>query len=277
MSHVDDDILKAQEIITYGNNRIKKIYHEASFMFLTSNEKIRCYQEFLKDRKRVLSVVASGDQILNTILMGSFTIDGFDISVFPKYLLELKRAAVLTLDLEQYKKFFFQDCFRDEEFMDDTYDLIQRNLDCDFKKFWDFLFNFNDYYDVFRSFLFSQQTIGSIRTIVDYNPYLDEKNYQKLKGLLGSVNLHYQDGDIRTLSKNLKQEYDLAYLSSILYYEKNYQEILDFLPVCDYGIILSYLYKIGPEWKEGYPNCSFYSFSDTDEGVMIYQKKLGNY
>ena len=57
----------------------------------------RAYIDCLVDRKKVLSTIASGDQILNSILYGAKDIEGFDISVFPKYYLNLKIAAIKNL------------------------------------------------------------------------------------------------------------------------------------------------------------------------------------
>ena len=64
------------------------IYHNESMIYKRSNERIEAYYHHLQDKEKVLSVIASGDQVLNCILGGSKVIDLFDISVFPKYFLQ---------------------------------------------------------------------------------------------------------------------------------------------------------------------------------------------
>lgn len=120
------DIEIAQKIVGNSFNNINNhIYHDKSFIFMTTNEKINKYQEYLKNRKSVLSVIASGDQILNTVLENSLNIDSYDISRFPKYLMELKRAAILKISLDEYIDFFFSIDYHKNEEYDDLYDKIR--------------------------------------------------------------------------------------------------------------------------------------------------------
>lgn len=83
-----DDIVLAQQIVANRYRNIKKdIYHDTSFIFASTNEKINLYSSFYQNKNRILSVIGSGDQMLNMILSGCKQIDGFDISRFPKYFL----------------------------------------------------------------------------------------------------------------------------------------------------------------------------------------------
>lgn len=268
------DIEIAQKIVeknSYSNIK-NQIYHNTSFIYASTNEKINRYQEYLKNRKRVLSVIASGDQILNTILENSLNIDGYDISCFPEYFLELKRAAILELSLDEYIDFFFSIDYHKNEEYDDLYDIIRLSLDEKYRKFWDSLFNFFDWYDIYHSTLFSSQTI-SVESILQNNEYLNPNKYQQLKNLVSKANINYYVGDIVKLSKTLKEKYDFINLSSIIYYVKNYQNLLKNLKLEENGIALTYLYNMSEEIKLGYPNSQIVQFENSKEGIMLYKKR----
>ena len=96
---LDNDIVLAQQIVSgkYSNYDDSKVYHDNSFIYKFSNEMISYYQKYLENRKKALIITASGDQILNSILSGTYDITSCDISRFPKYFFELKKAAILSL------------------------------------------------------------------------------------------------------------------------------------------------------------------------------------
>lgn len=104
-----EDIITAQKIVSCSfNNMNKENYHGNSFIYRFTNEKINEYQKYLENRKKVLTVTASGDQILNSVLAGTKEIDSYDISRFPRYFFELKKAAILSLSKEEYLQFFVE-------------------------------------------------------------------------------------------------------------------------------------------------------------------------
>ena len=65
------DLEIAQNIVSrnYQNTSNGKAFHNTSVIYRTSNERICDYIEYLKNKKKMLSVIASGDQILNSILV----------------------------------------------------------------------------------------------------------------------------------------------------------------------------------------------------------------
>ena len=88
---VKEDSILAQKIVglSYFNNK-DTLFHNESAIYIKSNEKIKEYSKYLDNKKDVLSVISSSDQIINMILGGSINIDAFDISIFPKYYMYLK-------------------------------------------------------------------------------------------------------------------------------------------------------------------------------------------
>ncbi len=274
---IKTDIEKAQKIVSINNssNLVSNTpYHENSFIYRTTNEQIDKYQRYLKNRENILSIIASGNQILDTIYEGNKNITGFDISTFPKYYLELQIADLNTLGLKDYINFIYGDI--DDEKFDDMYDTIHPMLEKEAKEFWDGLLNFFDFSEITASTLFSNEIVYP-KNIIERNIYLQsEENYQRLKDNIQQVNLKYITGDIFSLAKKLDTSYDFINLSSIIYYNDldKYKEMLETLPLIDNGEALTYLYKIKPfkENQDYFPNCSFHSF-DNNSGVMIYTKK----
>ena len=173
------DTIKAQEIVSNSKSNLvsNTPYHENSFIYRTTNEQINKYQDFLKNRENTLSIIASGNQILNTIYEGTKNITGFDISTFPKYYLELQIAALNTFGLKDYINFIYGD-IDDEEF-DDMYYTINPILDKESREFWDGLLNFFDFSEITASTLFSNEIVFP-RNITKKNIYLqNEENYEK--------------------------------------------------------------------------------------------------
>lgn len=269
-----EDIIKAQKIVSNSSTNIVSDtpFHKDSFIYRATNENISKYQEYLKNRENTLSIIASGNQILNSIYEGNKNITGFDISTFPKYYLELQIASLNTLKLKDFLNFIYGD-ISDEEF-DDIYSSIHPILEEDSKVFWDSLFNFFDYSEVVNSTLFSKEVVHP-KSVVEKNIYLQsEENYQKLKDNIKKANLKYITGNIFNLTKELDEEYDFINLSSIIYYNQlnEYKTMLEALPLMDNGEALTYLYKTN-SFLDYFSNCNFHKFKDTDSGVMIYQKK----
>ena len=271
---MNSDIEIAQKIVerTYECGYKDTAYHDTSFIFLTTNERINLYEKYLKNRKKILSVTSSGDQILNSILNGSTSIDSFDISRFPRYFFELKRSGILSLDYDTFLDFFFKDKTNYSEYYDDIYyDLIRKNLDGEYKKFWDSLIDFYDWQYILTSTLFSSQTVSLTQTI-ENNPYLNKDKYNELKKIISNANINHYVGDIKNLSKEFSDKYDLVNLSNIIHYYNGYRDLLSNFNLEDDGIILTYLYDVNDTMKLYYDNCTFEQFKGAKETVMIYKK-----
>ena len=271
---LNEDIILAQKILCNSKSNLKSVpYHNSSFIYKTTNENINVYQYLFKDKKNLMSIIGSGDQVLNAILAGVYNIDCCDISVYPKYFLELKIGAIKTLSKEEYIKFILDD------FDEDLYDKTRPYLSKDALEFWDSLFNFFENYEIYNSTLFSSQTYN-INIQVDRNPYL--KEYNTLKEEIGKANISYFDGDIYDILKQTKKKYDLINLSSVIYYNEklriNYKEYLESLKcITSNGQIFSYLYNIKNLIDNGfneYFNEHNYSMKiKNNDGILIYQKK----
>lgn len=269
-----DDITIAQQIIGNHYSNLKNtIYHNTSFIYTTSNEKMNLYQPYLQNKEKSLSIISSGDQILNLILSGCKQITGYDISRFTKYFLELKKAAIISLSREDFIHFFFDITHTNDDWYDEIYDQIRVNLEKEDREFWDSLINFYDWSEINQSTLFSSQTM-SFTSILQNNDYLKEENYSKLKNMISKVNYEYYIEDIQVLVSKLKSQYYFINLSSIMYYISHYKDLLSKLPLKENGIALTYLYQVKEELMQAYPEGQMIPFDKSypKEGIMIYKK-----
>lgn len=235
----------AQSIVrgNYSNLNGKNTFHSESFIYKKTNEKLNKFIDLLLNKDKVLSVIGSGDQILNTLLTKPSKIDAFDISVFPKFFLKLKIASIKSLSRDEYIKFFFSttETFLDEYYDDLYFDKIRKKLDDEAEDFWTYLFQYNDWYDIYNSTLFSSESVFEEQAIIQ-NKYLDNNEYYKLRDILQNVQINYIESNLLDLKIN--DTYDLIYLSNILEYVKKsaYFDKIDELSVKNKGIIISYIF-----------------------------------
>lgn len=266
-----DDIILAQKILCNSvSNITKDAFHSSSFIYRTTNEDNSIYQSLFSGKKSLMSIIGSGDQVLNAILAGINDIDCCDISVFPKYFLMLKIGAIKALSKEEYIKFIFDD------FDEDLYDKTRPYLSLDALDFWDSLFNFFDSYEIINSTLFSSEPYN-IDVQIHRNPYLNE--YDKLKEMIDLVNINYYDGDISDILISSQKKYDIVNLSNIISYDKklriNYKWFLDFLDCLDNkALVFSYLYQVNNFLESGYFNDEIFEIREKNNtGVLVYKRK----
>ena len=271
-----DDIVLAQRVVGLATTNLvgDKMFHSTSCIYIKSNELINGYQKYLVNREKILSVIASGDQILNCILGGSKVIDAFDISVFPKYFLKLKMAALQGLSREEYISFFYGTIRPDEKF-DDLYQGIRIFLEGDALSFWDSLFDFYDWYDIYHSTLFSTEPVITSH-VISQNAYLEEDNYRVLSKMVRDVDVHTVEGDILDIYSRFSDSYDLVYLSNIIYYSdlERYRALLGKFHLRDQGIVLTYLYKTSLKLLRDFRDkkIDFQGIPNSECSLMLYHK-----
>ena len=101
-----DDITESLKIIDNSVSNINgnSTFYSSSFIYKMANEDVSIYKDYLKNSRRILSVISSGDQIIESITSEKKVIDCFDISKYPNYYLMLKLAALKVLKKEDYVK-----------------------------------------------------------------------------------------------------------------------------------------------------------------------------
>lgn len=275
---LNDDIKLAQKIVSGSyNNTGSLFYYDKSFIYKFSNEEISSYQNYQKNKKKMLSITASGDQILNSILAGSINIKSCDISRFPKYFFELKRAAILNLTKDEFINFFINESDYDQILNDDIYDGFRNDLDQDDRKFWDSLFQFFEGGQIYDSFLFSHEIV-TLSSAIERNVYLQDSNYNKLQNVITKANVSHYVGDIKDIIQSDHDSYDLVNLSSIIYYGFNgfddYKNLIENINLNEDGVTLTYLYQLRNRIKQVFTGDSYtFDMFKSGEGVMVYKKK----
>ena len=212
MSYVDNDVDSALRLVKLKEYEPFKIYSRTSPIYKGTNEVISCplYSEALKKNDKVLSVIGSGDQILNTIMFDSYNIDAFDISNFPKYYLKLKIACIKNLSYEEYLEFFYgEDYFKKELF-----DKVVKTMDYNSKFFWSRMCSNRTPREVYSSHLFSIWHPEK-NDAISMNPFLKKDNYYKLRDNLNKTRIRYYDENIYSLVDKIDTSYDLINLSNI--------------------------------------------------------------
>lgn len=287
MSNLDSDIVKAQEIVSCKTSNLKdNCFHNNSCIYKFTNEDISSYlyTSLLKNKKKILSVIASGDHIINSILLGCKDIDCYDISIFPKYFLKLKMAALKSLDYQEFIKFFAGSIH--EEFNIEKYDLIAENLSDNDRKFWDSLFDFFDGEEIYSSTLFSSEAFSKNGAIAN-NPYLKKDNFERVKEMIDDVKINCYDGDIFMLVDRLSDKYDLINLSNICYYIEgenkmlSYRKFLEKLPLDKNGCAISYIFSFAncplEEVEEHLSSDNIYSvplsFEKSNSGLILSKRR----
>lgn len=256
MEEVKKDFEMAQNLIE-GNRYdwFGSVFNSYSTIYPSTNERIssRLYKSLLKGKEKILSVIGSGDQILNSILLGSKDITGFDISRFTGYYLKLKIAALKTLNYKEYISFF--ECDNKNRFSKKLYDRIINVLERDTEYFWSNIFSRYDTETLEYCKLFAPIEGKSLKR---NNIYLESRRkYDLLKSNINDIDFNIIYGDIFWIVHSLEGKYDLVNLSNIMDYELRYEmvgehavidehtkdkvnRLLKKLPLDENGIILMY-------------------------------------
>ena len=272
-----NDSIIAQQILSLKEINLKdQMFHTYSPIYVKSNERIEAYTNYFKDKENALTVISSGDQILNMIYNDTKQIDAFDISTFTQYYMFLKLSAVKGLSLKEYLDFFYK-INKDSEIYDDLYYYKIRQYLSDYvKEFWDDLFNFFDWKDINESTLFSNETI-SLSDVINQNIFLQDKsNYKSLQNKIDNVVINPAVINIINEYNSYNKPYDLVYLSNLIYYINinKYKQIIDSFILKDNGIVLTYLYDSLPQIKDFFNEQQYQveSIKDTQSGILIRKK-----
>lgn len=253
-----DEIALAQQIVrnAFINILGKEPFEQYSGIYRFTNEDITNYQHHLKDKRKILSVIGGGQQILNSILLGTREIDCFDISIFPEKYLFLQLASIKALSKSEYLEYYFSED-REVIFGDDLYDQIREYLPEKYKTFWDHLYMFDEGYDIYNSLLF-RSDVCIKNHVIDTNTYLEDSNYERLRNILlnEEIIINPYVGDIRKLE--FKDRYDLINLSNIMEYicsSSDFKSYIEFLKnnfnLSENGEILNYIFSLKETHEQG--------------------------
>lgn len=250
---MEEDIKLFNKIVNLQNK--EDLYeHYFCWLYPFTNENISGYFDKINFKnKKVLTVTSSGDHVLNSLLLGADEVDAFDINPLAKYYSELKIAAVKSLDFNEFFLFFYnKKIFNKNKFFMDkkTYlDKICKNLNGNYRKFWDYVFEHYKSKELNDSFLFSKDYL-ELKGLMEANNYFNEYDYNRLKKILKDKPITYHDVNVKDLA-GINKKFDIITLSNVpaciddifvvnaLKYLKN---ILEQLKHDKTQIILNYFY-----------------------------------
>ena len=270
---IEDYSILAQGIVRGTKSNLKKeCFHSHSFIYKKTNEQLEYVTEYFKEKKRILCVIGSGDQILNALTFFPEKIVGFDISVFPKFFLKLKLAGIMSLSRDEFIEFFFDVNYNsNEDFYDDIFFYkIFPYLDEQSKNFWGFLFEYNEWYDIYNSPLFSSEVV-LVKRALEQNVYLKEEKYKELKEIIPKVKIDFIVADI--INTQIENDFDLIYLSNIMHYENvwKYKEKVKELTRNRKTEVLTYVFGEIDRVLEFFNDTKTVGISFNKNGILIHK------
>lgn len=231
-SNVDDDvdytiaIMENQRMVAYS----KKLYNTNPFpnhtsLFDFSNEDIKGYLKQFQNVESCLIVGGSGDQAINLIHKGTKKIDVFDKNFLVKYLIDLKLAAICSLNYEEFNRFF-------ETFDRILFAKLKHYLPEESCYYWEQVYSKTRELNVttdavpntISNFLFNYKKVPRFSRIRLNNYLENEEEYNKTKAKIFECIVSFIPSDFYDLSDNINKKYSTILLSNILEYFPNGKE-----------------------------------------------------
>lgn len=277
MNQIDEETMK--HILASS----KLTFQDRSFIYTFTNENVK---EYLKNcslqDKDILTVVGSGDHILNMLLSTTY-LDAFDINLYAYYFYVLKKYALAALELDEYLEFFLD---KEVSYNLKVFNKIKQSWhdELEIKEFFDELFK-HPYLK--HTSLFVNNKWTDREKLISQNEYLEEQNYYQLKKTILEKSVHFIHSNLTKIELN--QSYDFIFISNITDYLNNmfqktplrsykkmlYQRIIPYLK--ENGQLISYLYdgKIVGYLKSEVSEVLKYGFTEKEvekDRVLIYTK-----
>jgi len=189
-----------------------------SKIYLFATEKLEPLFNFKSSKtQKALTVTGSFDQALVLCLKGFTDIDCVDINPLAKYWAELKRAAILEFDYNQFKSFYFSTA-RPLDYK--QYLKLKQYLSPSACQFWYSVYVKNNYFglNLKKSDLFVDRFNYNPEAYLENCFYLkNETSYYQLKDNLKTTEFKFQTQDLLSFWKPC-EIYDIIYLSNIADY-----------------------------------------------------------
>lgn len=250
---MEKDIIYLDRVLSFKS--VKDLYNNYfCWIYPFTNENISGYYSKINFKdKNVLSVIASGDHILNAFLVGANEVDAFDSNPLAKYYVELKIAAIKSLSLEEFILFLYnKSYFKISSYYlnKNVYLKVRNKLSGNYRIFWDYVFDNYTPKQLYKSYLFTDDFLD-LPALVKANMYLKENNYKKLKDILENKKVIYHDIMLQDI-QNIDKIFDLIILSNVpaflnrIYksnYLKNLKELIEKIKFPNTRVVVSYLYS----------------------------------
>ncbi|MBQ9834453.1 MAG: hypothetical protein IJO33_04610 [Bacilli bacterium] len=194
-------------------------FTEYSKVYPYTNENlIKKYSLIIEgDYQTALTVLSSGDHLLNLVMNGTSHIDTFDSNKMTEYyVMGIKIPAILNMTYEQYMK-FYKTLLR-PGINEDKIFAVVKGAEEKYKYFWEEFYRI--YYDQNNLRFDFENLFISEFDRSHFNKYLrSSSDYQKMQSCLKDATITFKHADVTTIPLEFKT-YDLIDISNILnYYE----------------------------------------------------------
>ncbi|MDB5194020.1 MAG: hypothetical protein JWN50_34 [Parcubacteria group bacterium] len=189
-----------------------------SRMYVYATEMVAsCYKQVPVEGKSVLTIIGSGDQILNAYFFGARAVTGFDINTRSPLFVRLKIAAIEHLSYEEFVV-FFGSAHGNGTFDRSLYEKVKKFLDRETAEFFDKVYTESEGNPLKSSYFRERSMLGA--SAASMNAYLEnEAAYSRMREMLKTVSPEYILGAIDETVERLPQEsYDVVNMSNVLNY-----------------------------------------------------------
>jgi len=267
----------------------KFVKEEFDDVYPFTTENITGYiNKFDLNNKSLLTLGSSSDQAINAIIKGCKDISVLDICPFTKFYFYLKKAALLSLNYDEFLAFF---CYRNfYPYLEDNNKVFNKDIFLDFKQllrlldyesylFWDELFSCYDSLTIRKNmFEYDEDSKDVLKKI---NLYLNNKNmYNKCKKNLKNINPKFIIGDIKNIK--LERNYDNIWLSNLGQYLKikELKKVVDnlFVNLNEEGkMLVCYLYQTTKDTKYKEEWAKIYNLEEVYKEFKDYALQLDSF
>lgn len=263
------DVQKAIDYINAA--KFPSTGHPFSRIYPITNERLTQYQHCFENRKNMLSVIGSGEQIFSAILAGIEKIDAFDINVFAKYFFKLKIAAMQELTKDEYINFFYFEISEPNKLYQEK---IRPHLSGEDLFFWDHLFSSLQWSSIRQGFYVDSDFKRN--SLIKNNKYLQAGNYQELAARLKDTMIGINVGNIVNIFGLYPYLYDVIYLSNIHTYisSENLKRLLSELKTSENGLIIlaTFARDEHPVYLDGMDKLP-YTFTEENDYILGQRKR----
>lgn len=205
---LNKEIGRRGEMFSTFQNHAHGYYGSYSLLYLFTNDVLDDFSKELKDKKKAITVSASGDHILNCVYNGSKIIQPYDINKLSKYYSALKIAMVKALEYSEFVQNFNFNGRTCLNLQSESFDKIIKYLKDNDLKFWETLFDYQN----FKNFGLLVNPIYSF----DKSPLSEKIKYNKIKSDLKDCEiLPFIETDLVDLPDKIDQNYDVLVTSNI--------------------------------------------------------------
>lgn len=225
-------------------------------MYIYATEMVSSYYDKLNIKGRsILTIVGSGDQVINAYFFGAKSVVGFDINRNSFHIFNLKKAGILYLSYHEFVRFFGKK-MNSGNLKYEVYKILRKNLPSATSNYFDVLYKQFKYDGgkLIKSDNFRQRS-NVEADVTDINHYLaNEENYLKTRDILRNNKIELIRLDINHIDR-IKDRFDIINLSNVLNYltaNVGKNDLLD--------VLLGITRKVGKKLnKNGY--FFYYSYS----------------